>query len=197
MLQTEKYVKKRSVIRQQYGMMLYMLAIYVPLIIRITTSPYDITRTSLSSIAWNYHDFPLLILYGILTLPFLLYEICFYMKYNKKKDWLLIPLLVGWILLCLGIIFPYNGELFIALHCDFSQVGSIILILAISVTVWRYCQKLRKCHKGRSTIITVFYGILLAATAALFILTGTSALLEVSSTFIYMVIFLLVNKSLP
>ncbi|MCL2153618.1 MAG: hypothetical protein FWH57_11815, partial [Oscillospiraceae bacterium] len=84
-------------------MMLYIVAVYIPFIIILLASPYNVFVTSLSKIAWRYDGLPLIILYGTLTIPFLLYEIHFYLKYNKRdKDALIRPLLAGCFILGVG-----------------------------------------------------------------------------------------------
>ena len=178
-------------------MILYIIFIYLPYYVMIIASPYDILTTSLSNIAWKLNGFPLIILYGTLTLPFLLFEIYFYLKFNKqKKDILKWSLISGCLLLGVGICFPNNGSwTLISLHCSFSEIGAGLTMLSITGIIIRYCKRHKEDKKSLITKIALVYGVFLIPVAATLILAGTPALFEVGSTFIFMIILYCFNVS--
>ena len=189
--------QNQSIRRQLNFMILYVIAVYIPFIIGVITSPYNVLNTSLSKIAWTYDGLTWITLYGILTIPFLVYEIYFYLKFNKeKKDALVGPLLVGCLILGLGIVFPCRGSNFIIkMHCILSQGGAYLIILAITFIIIRYCKKLKADQKSSRTKIAILYGTIFVAIGTLYLLTGTPAILEVGSTFSFLVILYIVNRA--
>ena len=178
--------------------LLYIAVIYIPFMILVIASPYNVLNTSLSSIAWRHDGLAYIILYGVLTIPFLWYEISFYLKNDKRrKNALVWPLMAGCLLLGVGIIFPCRGGDFSTqLHCLFSQAGAVVLILAITGIIIRFCKNVIQNKKSIIVKISVFYGALIAFIGISFIGIGAIAIVEVGSSFIYMIILFSINFTL-
>ena len=188
-------IQSKSTKYQLNFMLMYIITIYIPYLVLLLTSKYNIFNTSISSIAWKMDGLPFIILYGTLTIPFLLYEAYFFMRFNKKdKDALAGPLLAGCIMLGLGIVFPCRGSGFSTnMHCLFSQLGAIIMAVAITGVVRRYLRKQKGEGKRVNNKIALPYGAFLIIATAILLLKGTPAIWEVGSSLIFMSVFYLVN----
>jgi len=153
-------------------MALYIVLVYVPFALVMALSGYDVARTSLSALAWQHGGKVFIILYGTLTIPFLLFEIGFYLRFNRKRrDALLGPLIVGCVLLGVGMVFPFTGvDMSSHVHTWFILTGTVIVILAIT-------------------------GILIVAVVWVFFIAGSVALLEIDASLIFMVVLYLVNRA--
>ena len=177
-------------------MALYIVFVYVPFALIMALSGYDVVRTSLSAIAWQHGGKVFIILYGTLTIPFLLFQIGFYLRFNRKRrDALLVPLIAGCVLLGVGIVFPFTGvDMSSHLHTWFIMAGTVIVILAITGVLIRYVKRLKE--ESRSyTVVAILYGILIVAVASVFFIAGSVALLEIDASLIFMVVLYLVNRS--
>jgi len=176
-------------------MALYIVFVYVPFALAMALSGYDVARTSLSAIAWQHGGKVFIILYGTLTIPFLLFQIGFYLKFNRKRrDALLIPLIAGCVLLGVGIVFPFTGvDISSHLHTLFIIIGTVIVILAVTGIIIRYVKRLKE-EAHNYTVIAILYGILIIAVASVFFIAGSVALLEIDASLIFMVVLYLVNR---
>lgn len=177
-------------------MLLYIAVVYVPFLVFIITGKYDVVTTSISSIAWKLGGRPYIILYGTLTIPFLLYEAYFYMRFNRKdRDALALPLLIGCLILGIGIVFPdRGGDFSTQMHCRLSQLGSIILAVSITGVVRRYLKKRKGEGKRVNAKLALLYGAFLLVTAAILLLDGTTALWEAGSTVCFLVFLYIINR---
>jgi cation transport ATPase len=177
-------------------MALYIALVYVPFALLVAISGYNVAHTSISEIAWQLGGKPMIIWYGVLTLPFLLFQIWFYLKYNRlQRDMLLLPLILGCVLLGIGIIFPFTGTGLVSqLHCYFAQAGGIIVILAITGVLIRHLRR-HPPSRGILALIIVAYVILVLAVGAIFLFVGSPALLEADSSLVFMIILYLINRA--
>jgi len=177
-------------------MALYIVFVYVPFALVMALSGYDVVRTSLSAIAWQFGGKVFIILYGTLTVPFLLFEIGFYLKFNRKRrDALLGPLIAGCVLLGVGIVFPFTGvDMSSHLHTLFILTGTVIVILAITGALIRYVKHLKE-ESHSYVVIAILYGILFIAVASVFFVAGSVALLEIDASLIFMVVLYLINRA--
>lgn len=173
----------------------YIALVYVPFTVYVLTSDYDVVRVSISAIAWQRGNLPMIILYATLTLPFLLWQIAFFLSFNTlAKKALIGPLLVGCLALGTGIVFPSPPTgLASALHRTFSQIGAIMIIIAVTIVVVRLFANTRQARPGLTLSLAIVYGIATLSIAGLFIVIGSPAALEVGSSLFYMVCLFVVN----
>lgn len=191
----EKQITKRNKIVNHITFMLFFLAaVYLPLIL-ILSARFSISDTSLSGIGYRLSEFPWLLTYGGLTVPFLIYEIGSYAKKAgfRRKDPVLIAQ-AACVLIFGGVFIPLDGygDLVQRLHGIIPGIGAGIVLVTIAYFLFDYCTS-HYVSRKKSFAAMLLYCLFIGVSIDAFFTRGTTAIFELSATFINMVVLFILN----
>lgn len=175
-------------------MLFYILAVYIPFFIVLSIN-YDITIISLSKIGWRAGGPIFLILFAVLTIPFMLYEVFFFIEYfGKKNKFLAIFSIVGVIFLIMGMSSPFritDPPIFHVFHNVFSMIGSICFFSVANIAVIQNSL----ANKHRKVLIFILLGILNISMFIMYLQISSVSLFEMLAALSCLVAMYLVNRT--
>ncbi len=176
-------------------MAIYLTAFYLPYFLCLSAK-FDILHISLSRIGWRYDGVLFLWIYGALTIPFLLFELFTYARYSADvRPQIKIAACMGCALLCGGILIPYrqgDANVLLMLHRIACNAGALILLFLIAYLLFKYCEANRK-KKNLCIALNIFYCIFLGAFIQSYFTLGTTAVFEVATSYVNLIILFLLN----
>ena len=187
----------RSRRNQLRFMAAYIVVAYVPFVIALILSGQDIWRVSLSRIAWQRGGLVWMILFGLLTLPFMLYLVLYYLRTQRRriKTVLVTILLIAGAVLFVGMFLPdRNSDLLAHLHFYFEDNASLVVMLAITGMVVHYCIAGSSDQKVQRTALGIGYGLFAVAACSVYVMRVTCAAFEVGLSLGAMVALALIDR---
>jgi len=175
----------------------YLIVVYLPFTIALILSGQDVWHVSLSRIAYQRGAPQWLVLFGVLTLPFMLYLVLFYARIDRRraKSILVAILLFAGAVLFAGMFLPDHGwNLLAELHLYIEDSASVVAMLAITGMVAHYCITGCLQQRTRRILLGVCFGLFAVAAAAWFLIHGTSALYEMVLSWGAMAPLYLINR---
>jgi len=178
----------------------YLVVIYVPFVITLMLSGQNVWRLSLSRIAWQHGGLYWMVLFGVLTLPFMLYLILFYLRVDRSrtKSILVTVLLLGGAALFIGMLLPERtNDLVGRIHFYLEDISTVVVMLAVTGMVAQYCLSGSVCQNARQRVrrilLGIGYGLFAVTAAAIFLIRGTSAMYEMGLSLGAMITLTLIN----
>ena len=178
-------------------MLVYIVAVYVPFTIALMRGAQDVWCISLSRIAWQRGEPVWMVLFGLLTLPFTLYLVIYYARVDRRrvKNVLVALLLFGGAALFVGMFVPDRGaSLFTRLHFVVEVYSTIIVMLAVTGMVLLYCVTGDSRQRRQRSLLGAGYGIFALAAGGVYLIRGTSAMLEAGLSLGAMIALSLINR---
>ena len=188
----------RSLRRQLRGMVAYIVVVYVPFVVALMLSGQSVWRLSLSRIAWQHGGLQWMVLFGVLTLPFMAYLVFFYWRVGQRsraKNALVTVLLVGGAALFIGMLLPERtNDLVGRVHFYLEDISTVVVMLAVTGMVARFCVASGPGQRrARRVLFGAGYGLFAVAALAVFLFRGTSAMYEMALSLAAMVTLTLLN----
>jgi len=154
---------------------------------------YDTVHTTLSGIGWRQDGLAFLLIYILLTVPSLIYQIFLFLNLSGKNSKLLQSLiLAGALLIGIGALFPVretSPAYSYFLHSILCQIGGVLSIAAVTYMIILYCKE----NKEKVKNVTILFGELFIIVVVTFCLLETAALFEVGSSFLFLVAMFVIN----
>ncbi|MCL2882520.1 MAG: hypothetical protein FWF45_06520 [Coriobacteriia bacterium] len=175
----------------------YIIVVYVPFAVALMLSGQNVGQVSLSRIAWQHGGMTWMILFGLLTLPFMLYLVYYYVRADRRraKTILVTILLVAGVILFMGMFLPDRGsDLLAHLHFYFEDNASLVVMLAITGMVAHYCATGGSDQRTQRISLGVGYGLFAAAACSVYLMRVTCAAFEVGLSLGAMVTLCLINR---
>lgn len=179
----------------------YIITVFVPYM-WIFERSYDIwAGYSLSRIGWRPHiggpnGVWFLIGFLILTCPFMVYQVWFYLRNSgHKSQKLLYMSIVSALFLATSAAMPYDRPqtetpLLHALHNGFAVLGALSAVLVLTIILARVC---RESHRE---IILVLYALFAFAVFLVYTTTRNAAAFQIGMTFTIFVIMYFINRAI-
>jgi hypothetical protein len=173
-------------------MWLYAFVVYLPFFIYMTVS-HDVARVSMSNIAWIVGYKRHLIIYLILSFPFLLFQLSFLNRMYAGNNAIVRAVsAVSCVFIIIGAFVPlriYEQYAWMnTVHTYLSVGGTIVFMLTIMVALVLHAVKWKL-----NVAVFLFYGIFVAALLVAFIILSTAALFQLMATLCFMLVLLVVN----
>lgn len=180
-------------IRVRLGAMLaFIVGVYLPFLI-ILMIKYDVVHYTLSAIGWREGGFVFLLIYIVITVPSIIYQIFSFLNLSSDKNTLLkILIFAGGILIAIGALFPVktqSPQYSHILHQILCQAGGILSIISVTYMVILYVKE----HKNRVRNVVVLYGELFIIVVVAFSVLNTAALFEVGASFLFLIAMFVIN----
>jgi len=187
--------EKRNAIRHLTFMLLFIAVVYVPFFI-VLTLKYDVASVAISRIGWRFDGFRYLVSFMILTVPFMLYQVFFFIRiYGKRNKLLAFLAITGSSLIVIGGFTPYYEDTLEAVqffHCVAAGAGAVFSFIAVTYMVAQYCASGgRQARKA-----AVPYGVYFIAASAAFFALQSAALFQVGLSLCSFIVMYLLNSSL-
>lgn len=198
---------KKQVRRKMLFQIIYIWAVIVPYML-ILEATYDVFKhpdplTTLSRIGWRSNvggprGFLFLIAFIVLTCPFMVYQVWFYLTHSGRKgqrSWRLLYLAVaGAAFVAAGAAMPYNKKqpdapVVHALHNGFAVTGALLTVLAVTLILIQIC---RETQRER---ILIFYGVFAAFVYYTYTILRNSAGFQVGMAFVIFVVMFYINRT--
>lgn len=196
---------KKAVRRKLRFQLLYLIVVIVPYIF-ILDATYDIwnTNVSLSRIGWRSHvGGPdggwFLLAFIVLTCPFMVYQVWFYLKNSGRRQsrqgkFLFILSIVASATVATGAAMPYNrpqkdAPFLHLLHNGFAVLGALLAVLTVTIIL------VQICREADREIILLFYGIFAALVYYVYTVLVNAAAFQVGMTFVIFVVMYFVNRA--
>ena len=171
-------------------MRFYIFIIYLPFFVLMTVR-HDVGTLPISVIGWNTAGLHYLIIYILLTLPFIIYMVFFlnrqFLENNKFIKYMTV---ISSIFITIGSFIPViqTNPVILLAHTIVSVSSSILLMLTILFALVLHAVKNK--HK---IILLSFYGMYVAGLSIGFYILYTAALFQLMASISFMLILLVVN----
>lgn len=139
-----------------------------------------------------------LVAFIVLSCPFMVYQVWFYLKHSGRKgqrSWRLLYLsIAGAFFVALGAAMPYNKKeaqapVWHALHNGFAVLGSLLTVLTVTLIFVQICRETNR------EIILVFYGIFAAAVYYAYTILVNAAAFQIGITFVIFLSMFYINRT--
>jgi hypothetical protein len=185
---------QRNIKAQLIFMWLHLLAMYVPFCIFMFNQHY-VSTISLSVIGWFLGYLHLLILYLILGLPALLYQLFFLNRnFAGNHRWIYIASTISCVLIIIGSLIPLRwGEQYRFLYFahEIVSVSSTIVFMLIMWITLILCARKSKHKVFLLSLCAIFPIVLVVA----FMILWTAALFQLSATLSFLLILTCANTA--
>ena len=198
---------KKQVCKKLRFQLIYIWAVIAPYIY-ILEATYDIIKhpdpmITLSRIGWRTQvggprGALFLFAFIVLTCPFMVYQVWFYLKHSGRKgqrSWRILYLAIaGAAFVAAGAAMPYNKKvteapIMHALHNGFAVIGALLTVLTVTLILIQIC---RETHHE---IILVFYGLFAASVYYAYTVLINAAVFQVGLTFIIFIALFYINRT--
>jgi len=197
-------IQVRRKLRFQF---VYMLVVILPYML-IIEATYDVFKNpdpliTLSRIGWRTHvggprGVWFLIFFVILTCPYMVYQVGFYIKHSGRKGRgarrLFILSVASAVCVATGAAMPYNRPqheqpLWHLLHNGFAVLGALLAVLTVTLILVQVC---RETHRE---IILVGYAIFAAIVYVVYSTLQNAAAFQIGMTFTIFVFMYHINRA--
>lgn len=187
----------RKLVTAQLNFMLgYSVFVYGSFVAALLASGQNPFHISLSSIAWQHDGLRWMIMFGTLTLPFILYQTLFFAHVSGGKPGILVKSAAfGCAVLAIGMFIPDPGlGTMSLLHDVFENTGSTVVMLAITGMVIQCCVTCTQISLAKRIGLGIVYGIFLVLVCATIITQGPIAMFEVGLSLGSMLVLCLIDS---
>jgi len=143
---TESNVTDNRAKKQLKIMRIFIIAVYLPFFIFLALT-HDVKNYSLSNIGWRQGGEIFLIWYVVITVPFMLYQIFFFMRNTDSESRLLVIMsIIGSCFVIAGAFIPFretDTAFVITLHNICAMMGALICVQVLVIMIAGYFKKNR------------------------------------------------------